>query len=89
MDPSSPKSERSRPTTLWSGRPECLLHTTPVQLHGDELFWSQEDKRVGASRLIPDLNKIKASLSVRILKVAHSTRRNMHVQSVRTNNKVD
>ena len=65
MDPLSAKLERSSPTTLWPG----MLHTTPVQLQGDELFWSQEDKRLGASRLSPDLNEIKASLSVTILKV--------------------
>ena len=85
MDPSSPKPERSRPTTLWPG----LLHTTPVQLQGDEFFWSQEDRGLGGSRLILDLNEIKDSLSVTILKVADSTPRNKHWQNIRTNNKVD
>ncbi len=66
-----------------------LLHTTPVQLQGDEFFWSQEDRGLGGSRLILDLNEIKDSLSVTILKVADSTARNMHLQNIRTNNKVD
>ena len=65
MDPLSPKPERSRPTTLWPD----LLHTTPVQLQGDEFFWSQEERGLKGS-IILDLNEIKASLSVTILKVA-------------------
>jgi hypothetical protein len=57
-----------------------LLQTTLDQLHGDE-FWSQEDKGLVGSRLMLDLNEIKASLSLAIL-----TPRNIHLKNIRTNN---
>lgn len=63
MVPSTPNPERLSETTL------CLwpkpLQVTPVQLHGEE-FWSfQEDKKLEGSGLFNlDLNEINASLSV-------------------------
>lgn len=74
--PNKPKLERLRPTTLW------LLQETPVQLQG-ELFRSHEDNVFRVWRLIWDLNKIKAYLSVSMPRVAESEKGNMHLKNTR------
>jgi hypothetical protein len=47
-----------------------LVADNSCPIAGGWVFWSQEDKGSGGSRLMPDLNEIKASLSLKILRVA-------------------
>lgn len=78
MEPESCRLERSRATTLLPS----LLQVTRVQLQGDGLELSQEDRGFEGWRLLnPDLIEIKACLSVSMLKVADPTKENEAVKA--------